>query len=69
MTAPTPLDHARCRETRLGRITEWLEQRLVLELAGPVAGLAVLDVGAGDGSYALPLARRRARVCALDGLE
>jgi ubiquinone/menaquinone biosynthesis C-methylase UbiE len=66
VTAPTPLDYARWRETRLGRITEWLEQRLVLELAGPVAGRAVLDVGAGDGTYAVALAQRGARVCAID---
>jgi SAM-dependent methyltransferase len=66
VTAPTPLEYARWRETPVGRITERLEQRLVLELAGPVRGLAILDVGAGDGAYAVALAKRGARVWAVD---
>ena len=52
MTAPTPLEYARWRKTPVGRITERLEQRLVLELVGSVRELAVLEVGAGDGTYA-----------------
>ncbi len=67
MTAgATPLDYAAWRASTLGRITERLERRVVLEIAGPVAGLRVLDVGAGDGAYALALASRGARVTALD---
>jgi ubiquinone/menaquinone biosynthesis C-methylase UbiE len=66
VTAPTPLEYARWRETPVGRITERLEQRLVLELAGPVRGLSILDVGAGDGTYSLALAERGARVWAVD---
>jgi 2-polyprenyl-3-methyl-5-hydroxy-6-metoxy-1,4-benzoquinol methylase len=37
------------RASELGLITEALEARLLLELAGDVAGLDVLDVGCGDG--------------------
>lgn len=38
----------------------------VLEVAGAVAGLQVLDVGSGSGALADELARRGARVLALD---
>jgi SAM-dependent methyltransferase len=62
----TPLDYAAWRETPLGRITERLERAVVLDFAGPCRGIAVLDVGAGDGAYALPLAKDGARVTALD---
>jgi SAM-dependent methyltransferase len=66
VTAPTPLEYARWRETPVGRITERLEQRLVLELVGSVRELAVLEVGAGDGAYAVALADRGARAWAVD---
>ncbi len=66
MTAPTPLEYARWRKTPVGRITERLEQRLVFELVGSVRELAVLEVGAGDGTYAVALADRGARVWAVD---
>lgn len=62
----TPLDYAAWRESTLGRITERLERAVVLELAGPRRGIDVLDVGAGDGAYALPLAKVGARIAALD---
>ncbi len=38
------------RASSLGEITETLEQRLVLRLAGEITGHAVLDVGCGDGA-------------------
>ena len=38
------------RASRLGSITELLEQELVSKLAGPLSGRAVLDVGCGDGT-------------------
>jgi 2-polyprenyl-3-methyl-5-hydroxy-6-metoxy-1,4-benzoquinol methylase len=66
VSAPNPLNYAAWRGTRLGHVTELLEHRLVLEVAGPVRGLAVLDVGTGDGTYAVAMARRGARVCAVD---
>jgi SAM-dependent methyltransferase len=63
---PTPVDYAAWRESTLGRITERLERAAVLGLVGSCGGLDVLDVGAGDGAYALPLAREGATVTALD---
>jgi SAM-dependent methyltransferase len=62
----TPLDYAAWRESTLGRITERLERAVVLDLTGSLDGLDVLDVGTGDGAYALALARRGARVTGLD---
>jgi len=48
------------RTTSLGGITEHLERRLILRLAGEVAGRAVLDVGCGDGALTLALQRNGA---------
>jgi SAM-dependent methyltransferase len=62
----TPLDYAAWREGTLGNVTERLERAVVLELAGSVRGLDLLDLGAGDGTYAIALAGRGARVTALD---
>lgn len=58
--------YARWRSSRLGRITDALEQRLLLELLGSVAGKTLLDVGCGDGALAAELARRGALVTGLD---
>jgi SAM-dependent methyltransferase len=66
VTASTPLDYAAWRESRLGRITERLEREVVVDLVGRRGGVRLLDVGAGDGAYALALARHGARVTALD---
>jgi 2-polyprenyl-3-methyl-5-hydroxy-6-metoxy-1,4-benzoquinol methylase len=66
MTGTTPLEYARWRETALGAVTERLERAAVLDLAGPLAGRDVLDVGCGDGTYALAAARAGARVTAAD---
>ena len=41
------------RSADLGTITERLERRLVLRLAGPVNGQRVLDIGCGDGAVSL----------------
>lgn len=62
----TPNRYARWRSTTLGNITEKLELDLVLELAGPLEGKRVLDVGTGDGTYAIAAAERGARVIGLD---
>jgi ubiquinone/menaquinone biosynthesis C-methylase UbiE len=54
------------RTTVLGRVTEKLEMDVIFELAGPVAGRRVLDVGTGDGAYAIEAADRGAHVVGVD---
>lgn len=69
MSEPTTLDpgqYAGWRATSLGAITERLELDLVFDLAGPVEGKSVLDVGTGDGSYAIEAASRGAAVTGID---
>ncbi|MBK6920719.1 MAG: methyltransferase domain-containing protein [Deltaproteobacteria bacterium] len=69
MSQPTALDprqYAGWRATLLGAITERLELDLVFELAGPVVGKSVLDVGTGDGTYALVAASRGAEATGVD---
>ena len=61
-----PEDYLRWRASSLGAMTEALEQALVLRMAGPLAGLRVLDVGCGDGAYALAAARQGAHVVGVD---
>ncbi|MBE0703300.1 MAG: class I SAM-dependent methyltransferase [Afipia sp.] len=58
--------YSRWRSTKLGQITDRLEERLILELLGAVEGLDVLDVGCGDGALAAALSRRGGRVTGLD---
>jgi ubiquinone/menaquinone biosynthesis C-methylase UbiE len=58
--------YARWRSGSLGQITEALEQQLLVELLGPIAGKALLDVGCGDGALAAEIARRGADVTGLD---
>jgi ubiquinone/menaquinone biosynthesis C-methylase UbiE len=62
----TPLEYAPWRATTLGAITERLERTVVLDLAGPLEGRRVLEVGCGDGAYALAAARAGAHVTGLD---
>lgn len=61
-----PEAYARWRASDIGAITERLESRLILELVGDVAGRRVLDVGCGDGTFALELAKRGAIVTGID---
>lgn len=58
--------YARWRASTLGRITERVETEVVFALAGELAGRRVLDVGTGDGTYALEAAARGATVTGLD---
>ena len=62
----TAESYERWRASSLGRITETVESDLILALAGPLAAKRVLDVGAGDGAYAMAAASRGAVVTALD---
>ena len=50
-----PNAYADWRATSLGEITEFLERRLILRLAGDIKGRAVLDVGCGDGALTVAL--------------
>jgi len=58
--------YARWRSSRLGEITDTLEQQLLFELVGKVAGKRVLDVGCGDAAVASEFARCGAVVTGLD---
>jgi len=64
-----PAAYASWRGSRLGQMTDELEQALILRLMGSVAGLRILDAGCGDGLLALELARRGANVTGVDGSE
>jgi ubiquinone/menaquinone biosynthesis C-methylase UbiE len=61
-----PSAYVEWRRSTLGRITDRLEERLLLERIGPARGLTVLDVGCGDGVLATALAAAGARVTGLD---
>ncbi len=69
MDAVSPGAYARWRGTRLGELTERIERELVLDLAGPLSGRRVLDVGCGDGTYALAAASRGALCTAVDRFD
>ncbi|MBI1260605.1 MAG: methyltransferase domain-containing protein [Rhizobiales bacterium] len=61
-----PSAYAAWRASTLGQVTDAREQNLILDLIGPSAGLRILDVGCGDGSLAVELARRTAYVTGVD---
>ena len=61
-----PAAYADWRSSTLGRVTDVLEQDLILDLIGPPAGRRILDVGCGDGILAVELASRRAIVTGID---
>lgn len=58
--------YTRWRASTIGRITERVEMGVVFGLAGQLAGKSVLDVGTGDGTYALEAAARGAIVTGID---
>jgi len=61
-----PECYAAWRASGIGATTERLERALILDLAGDVRGLRVLDVGCGDGALACELAGRGASVTGID---
>ncbi len=64
-----PAAYAQWRASTLGRITDALEQDLILELAAPAGGCRVLDTGCGDGALAAALAGRGAEVFGVDSSQ
>ncbi len=65
---PAPLikSYTRWRSSRLGQITDVLEQELLFELMGALVDLTLLDVGCGDAELVSKVARRGAHVVGLD---
>jgi ubiquinone/menaquinone biosynthesis C-methylase UbiE len=51
------------RANRLGAITEAIERRLILRLAGEVRNKSVLDIGCGDGALLFAFRERGASTC------
>ena len=62
----SPVAYRSWRATRLGAITESLEQRAIHQLLGPIDGAEVLDAGCGDGTLARAMASRGASVTGID---
>ncbi|MCP4936209.1 MAG: class I SAM-dependent methyltransferase [bacterium] len=61
-----PEAYSRWRASDLGRVTEFLEHRLLLEMLGTVNGQRLLDIGCGDGLFANSLAKKGANVIGID---
>ena len=62
----SPESYSGWRRSTLGETTERLERGLILELLGDVKGCHVLDVGCGDGDFAIELWKRGAKVVGID---
>jgi hypothetical protein len=60
--ASFPAAYRAWRASDLGRITDRIEEELILTLTAPVAVKKVLDVGRGDGVLSVTLARQGANV-------
>ena len=58
--------YTKWRASSIGSITEQLQRRLILTLLGEIRGRNVLDVGCGDGDFAVELWRRGASVTGID---
>ena len=64
--APLSDAYGRWRASQLGQITDHIEERLIVELVGPPAGLRILDVGCGDAALVVALSQRGARMTGVD---
>ena len=64
--ASLPAAYRAWRTSDLGRITDRIEEELILTLTAPVAVKKVLDVGRGDGVLSVTLARQGANVTGVD---
>jgi len=62
----SPESYDTWRLTRLGSVTKARELELIFQLAGPLQGRRLLDVGCGDGMYLVEAARRGAQVSGVD---
>jgi SAM-dependent methyltransferase len=61
-----PTAYAQWRGSEIGAATEELERTLILELLGDLNGRTVLDIGCGDGTFAIELAKRGGVVVGVD---
>jgi ubiquinone/menaquinone biosynthesis C-methylase UbiE len=62
----SPEDYDDWRKSYLGTLTEQIEREAVFGLAGPLRSKRVLDIGCGDGTYAIAASTEGATVAAAD---
>jgi ubiquinone/menaquinone biosynthesis C-methylase UbiE len=65
-TILSPEVYASWRATTLGGVTEAVEQHLIFDMMGDLAGRRVLDAGCGDGALVLAAASRGADATGID---
>ncbi|MBN9264683.1 MAG: methyltransferase domain-containing protein [Hyphomicrobium sp.] len=65
-TAGLLSDYERWRSSELGRITDHIEEEVIVALVEPVFGKRVLDVGCGDGLLSARLAQEGAQIIGID---
>lgn len=54
------------RASTLGRVTDEIERKLIIDLIGDLSGRIILDAGCGDGELAVELCKRGAKVTGID---
>jgi ubiquinone/menaquinone biosynthesis C-methylase UbiE len=65
----SPEVYERWRRSVVGSITEARELEIIFDLAGPLEGQRLLDVGCGDGAYLIEAARLGAAAIGVDRSE